>query len=453
MDNKINNNDTEVIKTENASAESESTPSEHLYHGSSHGRHHSSHHHHSGHHSNHHVGHHSSHRHSKHHSSNSKKKKLNINKKLVMLLSALMFTVLLVFVFVFENTNLNKNNSLINQSGQISSDVLSVELINGEGVLVRDAVNKYLLVDLLNPYNSNVLLYDFSNGEGQLDEQVPVILKFFVKEGNAQFYKVELAENDQFLGAIATYIESNTTTYEFEHLLANTTYFYRVTAYTSKGIVTQTGSFKTSDTPRILSIDGISNVRDIGNWKTDSGKRIKQGLLIRGTEMDGAVESEYHLTNEGLKDMLDVFGIKTDIDLRAQTATSMDALGSRVEHRYYGMVEYSGIFTEEGKEKIRMIFADLANPDNYPIYLHCTYGCDRTGTVCYLLEALLGVSRGDCLKDYGLSNLNIANIKAVEDGLKNYEGTTLKEQTESYLLSCGVTELQIESIRNIFLGD
>jgi protein-tyrosine phosphatase len=213
------------------------------------------------------------------------------------------------------------------------------------------------------------------------------------------------------------------------------------------------GQFKTTDTPRILSIDGLYNVRDIGNWKTDSGKRIKQGLLIRGTEMDGAAESIYHLTNGGLADMLGGFGIKTDMDLRAQTATSKDALGSRVDHRYYDMVMYGGIFSNTGKEKIRTVFSDLANPDNYPIYLHCTYGCDRTGTVCYILEALLGVSRGDCLKDYGLSNLNIKNIKAVEEGLKAYPGNSLKEQAESYLLSCGVTEYQIKSIRNIFLGE
>ena len=169
--------------------------------------------------------------------------------------------------------------------------------------------------------------------------------------------------------------------------------------------------------------------------------------------MDAAVESGYHLTNEGLVDMIEVFGIKTDIDLRAQTATSMDALGPQVEHIYYDMVMYEGIFTDTGKDKIRMVFSDLADPDNYPVYLHCTYGCDRTGTVCYLLEALLGVSRGDCLRDYGLSNLNIANILVVENGLANYEGDTLKGQAESYLLSCGVSEYQINSIRNIFLGE
>ena len=151
--------------------------------------------------------------------------------------------------------------------------------------------------------------------------------------------------------------------------------------------------------------------------------------------------------------MLNEFGIKTDMDLRGQNPGMMDALGSRVDHKYYNMVMYGDIFTEAGKERIRNVFADLANPDNYPIYLHCTYGCDRTGTVCYLLEALLGVSEEDCLKEYGLSNLTFENIKLVESGLQAYAGNTLKEKAEAYLLSCGVTKEQIQSLRTIFLED
>ena len=88
------------------------------------------------------------------------------------------------------------------------------------------------------------------------------------------------------------------------------------------------------------------------------------------------------------------------------------------------------------------------------MYLHCTYGCDRTGTVCYLLEALLGVSRGDCLKEYGLSNMPIELILAVETGLAQYGANlTLREQVELYLSSCGVTVDQMNTIREIFLGE
>lgn len=459
MNNEIKSSDNEVVENEDTDITREKPDGLHNQHESQH--HHSGHHHHSSsHHSSHgsHSGHHyhSGHKehHKKHkHGRSGQKNKLKVNTKLMLILSIVLLVVLIAAVIIAETVIVYNENNDQSQGENSALEVLEIEVINDKGVLVNDAVSKYVLTDLLNPYNSNVLPSDFSNGEARLDAQVPVAIKLSTKDGSALFYKIELADNENFENANISYVNSSVATYEFEHLYVNTTYFYRVTVYTKNGAEAGIGSFKTANTPRILSIDGLSNVRDIGNWKTDSGKRIKQGLLIRGTEMDGAVESGYHLTNEGLKDMLDVFSIKTDIDLRTRTSTSMDALGSRVEHRYYSMVVYSEIFTDEGKEKIRMVFADLANPDNYPIYLHCTYGCDRTGTVCYLLEALLGVSRGDCLKDYGLSNLKISSIQVVEDGLKDYEGSTLKEQTESYLLSCGVSEYQIESIRNIFLGD
>ena len=431
-----------------------------------HGKHHSSHHH--GHHSHHgHGGSHSKHgsshskngnskhrrSHSSSHSNSNSPKKRSISTKAKWSIVISVCVVFVALVVVWSVLSSQYPDFMHPQTGENSSDILKIQVVNPEGVLVKNAVEKYLRADILNTANADKTLSSYSKDEGRLDAQVPVSLKLSVKEGNALSYKIELADNDSFENARISYLEAASGVCEFEHLYANTTYYYRVTVYTRTGIDTATGHFRTADTPRILSIDGLSNVRDIGNWKTDSGKRIKQGLLIRGTEMDAAVESGYHLTNEGLVDMIEVFGIKTDIDLRAQTATSMDALGPRVEHIYYDMVMYADVFTDNGKDKIRMVFSDLSEPDNYPIYLHCTYGCDRTGTVCYLLEALLGVSRGDCLRDYGLSNLNLANIQAVENGLKNYEGDTLKEQVESYLLSCGVTEYQIDSIRNIFLGE
>ena len=275
-----------------------------------------------------------------------------------------------------------------------------------------------------------------------------------MKKGTAVFYKIELADNEAFADAEVSYLDASSGIFAFKHLYVNTTYYYRVTVHTRSGIDATTGSFKTADTPRILSIDGIKNVRDIGNWRTDSGKRIKQGLLIRGTELDGAVVSGYHLTNDGLYELLEIYGIKTDMDLRSEaTENAKDALGSRVEHKYYDMYDYTNIFSEAAKARVRAVFTDLANPNKYPIYLHCTYGCDRTGTVCYLLEALLGVSPGDCLRDYGLSVYrDLTLILAMQEGLKSYPGDTLKEQVESYLSSCGVSNVQIASIRNIFIN-
>ncbi len=393
-----------------------------------------------------HHSHHHSHRHS------SKKRKKKVNKKLVWTLIAIMFILLVIFVFIAER-KISLKPEDANQSSGTESEILTVEVINPEAVLVKNAVLKYVSADILNSYNTNIRPSDYSESDGRFDMQIPVSLKLSTKDASALMYKIETALNDAFENADVSYLEGPSGTYDFMHLYTNTEYYYRVTVYTNSRSEVLTGRFKTADTPRILSVDGVSNVRDIGNWKTDSGKRIKQGLLIRGTEIDGAVESIYHITNDGIMDMLGVYGIKTEMDLRGQSQLSSDALGARVEHTYYNMVMYDSIFTDEGKEKMRRIFADLADPENYPVYMHCTYGCDRTGTVCYILEAMLGVSKGDCMKEYGLSNLYVANILTVENGLKEYHGNTLKEQAEAYLLSCGVSQFQIQSIRDIFLGE
>lgn len=391
------------------------------------------------------------HSHHKHRHRKRRRKKFNINSKtgwMILTGVCVLFIALMVILQIRDT-----DDSGIPTFDTTSNEHLVVEMTNSEGVLIKGAVQKYLSMDILNPENADMRPSSFANGDGRLDEEVPVSLKLSVVEGTAILYKIELADNSSFINAKVDYIESSYGKYDFEHLCTNTTYYYRVTVYMKEGAEVATGQFKTADTPRILSIDGLMNVRDIGNWKTDDGKRIKQGLLIRGTEMDGAVESEYLLTEKGMTDMLGVLGIKTDMDLRGKTYASKDALGALAEHKYYDMVQYDDIFTDAGKEQIRKIFSDLADPDNYPIYLHCTYGLDRTGTVCYLLEALLGVSRGDCLREYGLSGRGSSSVQIIENGLRAYSGSTLKEQTEAYLLSCGVNEYQINSIRNIFLGE
>ena len=346
---------------------------------------------------------------------------------------------------------------LIGNHGNNDSEIVEIELVNAEGILVSGAVVNFLKVDLNS--NRNAKLNDYLISSERVDAQKPVGIHISTNKSKASYYKIELADNAQFDNARVDYLHAEYGTYTFEHLYVNTEYYYRVTAYTVKGTFSEIGRFVTADTPRILSIEGAYNVRDIGNWQTDSGKRIKQGLLIRGTEIDGAKEPGYHITNKGLDDLLYVYGIKMDFDLRNKehTPLGMDALGSRVEHKYYNSPMYTTIFTDDGKALIGAIFKDIANPANYPMYLHCTYGADRTGTVCYLLEAVLGVSAEDCLKDYSLtSHTELSNILTVTEGLKQYDTTgtmTLKEMAAAYLLDCGLTEQDITTIRDIFLGE
>ena len=205
----------------------------------------------------------------------------------------------------------------------------------------------------------------------------------------------------------------------------------------------------------------IINGRDIGQipfMTTSDGKDIKEGLLFRGPSLDG-IENE--ITAEkaapGIDYLKNTFKAKMDMDLRDKNYEFMDvpdALGDDILHKYYGMVFYTEAFTEEGKQIVKEIFVDLANPDNYPIYIHCAHGVDRVGTVCYILEALLGVPESNMAREFMLSITAYGNdILKVRDCINKYEGETLKDRTEAYLLDCGVTQEQIDTIRDIFIGE
>ena len=264
---------------------------------------------------------------------------------------------------------------------------------------------------------------------------------------------------DQALRDAQAYVfEDEADSIEIYHLLPGTTYYYRLNLLLSTGnTVGMTGSFTTAASPRILQIDGIRNMRDIGGWETTSGQRINYGLLYRGTELDGGIEPTYLLTETGAADMIRNLGVRFDMDLRAATDNKGDPLGSTVIHKNYPIGSYSSILNEANAAYVRDIFADLANSENYPIYMHCTYGQDRTGTICYLLEALLGVSDADLRKEYELSTFAHGSV-ALEDfavfttRISMMEGNTTQERVENYLLSIGVTAEEIASIRNIFLN-
>ncbi|MBR6050897.1 MAG: tyrosine-protein phosphatase [Clostridia bacterium] len=206
--------------------------------------------------------------------------------------------------------------------------------------------------------------------------------------------------------------------------------------------------------------EGLPNGRDIGdiyNLKTTDGKDIKSGLLIRGCELDNA--NYYYPTDIieiGINRLQNEFGVKFDMDLRNEAVSGLDVFDSNdVTHKFYDMAMYDQIFTTEGKAKIKEVFTDLANPDNYPIYLHCTHGIDRTGTICFILEAVLGVPYQMCIYEYTLSvgsyGQQIVNTYNVLNS--TYSGSSLKSKAEAYLLDCGITAEQIESLRSIYLGD
>ena len=265
-----------------------------------------------------------------------------------------------------------------------------------------------------------------------------------------------ISEDEALVQAQKYSLEQHAPCIYIHNLKVNTTYYYKVVLAQGEEY---TGHFRTANSNRFVYIPGLINTRDIGGYVNLDGKTVKQGLLIRGVELDGLVVEIYFIPEEELEYVKNCFGFVYDMDLRSATVCEGD-YSSRfcIAHAFYDAPQYEQIFSEAYRESLRRIFSDLADPEKYPMYLHCTWGMDRTGTIIYLLQGVLNLSQEDMVREYMLSSytaghlLEINHIDAINSGMMDYEGDTLQEKIVTYLTSVvGVTEEEIASIRHIFL--
>lgn len=268
---------------------------------------------------------------------------------------------------------------------------------------------------------------------------------------------LRLSEDGSFDDAKEYHLDPEQTSVTIDNLKTGTTYHYQVEVSGKQ----YDGTFQTACSNRFISVPGVENLRDIGGYRTLDGKTVKQGLLIRGCELDGIKNEDYFLADEDVAAVQETFGFVYDLDLRSPEIFEGDyqsRLGAEVGHQFYDAPTYAQIFRPEYQDSLRAIFADLADPDQYPMYLHCTWGRDRTGTVVLLLQGLLNVSREDLMQEYRLTGYVTPAVATnnkmdtVFTQLGSYEGDTLQEQIISYLTTTvGVTHEEITSIQSIFL--
>ena len=245
---------------------------------------------------------------------------------------------------------------------------------------------------------------------------------------------------------------------EIPNLETGRTYDYTVTVSGDWGSETHVGRFHTADSNRMIQLDGLKNTRDIGGYETLDGKRVRQGQLIRGSELDGLTEPTYYLQDPA---QAEPFGFRYDCDLRSGslfTGEYVSRLGARVGHAFFGAPAYGEIFQEYYFPALRELFSALADAAHYPMYLHCTYGADRTGTLVFLLQGILGVPEEQMCFEYHLTCFTFPqyaannHINVVINGLAGYPGKTINEKIEAYLTgTVGIPAEQLDSIRAILL--
>ena len=319
----------------------------------------------------------------------------------------------------------------------------------------------------LEAINANVTDYfKFMN-----NPYAPIVVRWEYPSDVAVSFSVEIATSPDFSDACVINVDSFSRSCELYNLFKSTKYFVKVTAYRGEDITdVAESSFSTASLgPRVMKVDGIYNVRDLGGHANTNGETTLQGLIYRGGSLTPADIYDSQLTEAGKIIMSKDMKIKTEIDLRSPTEAGNlnESIIPGVSLIYIPLGGYGNAFSDStvGRQAYRKLFSTLANENNYPIYYHCTGGADRTGTVSFLLNALLGLDEETLIKDYEFTSFSIYHMRNTKEGdyatffkefrdkLEAFEGDTLQKKTENYLLSIGVTEDEIYNIKAIMLGN
>ena len=224
------------------------------------------------------------------------------------------------------------------------------------------------------------------------------------------------------------------------------------------GHLTPTGALRMIRVGTTLAAGSPFNIRDLGGLACDGGT-IRYGLLFRGGELNGK-NYGVKLTDADKDVLCTQLDIRAEIDLRSASeisGVSGSALGSAATWEHYAVTPYaSGVDADglgaEYAPVLRSIIRHVCA--NEPCYIHCMLGADRTGTVCAIIEALLGVAQPDIDKDYELTSFKgemRRRSDAAYAGLVRYmqtmAGTTLRDKVVNWAARIGITAAEINAFR------
>lgn len=182
---------------------------------------------------------------------------------------------------------------------------------------------------------------------------------------------------------------------------------------------------------RMVTLEGVDNVRDLGGIAVYGERVVKPGIIFRGSALCGATSADRRLLFEELN-------ISCVIDLRCgwEVEAKPNPVHPSVDqlHIPFYDLEKAGIEYDKGAAPGQKVGRDVAcDPDDFyrslanektvaqmrealaqviarttnglAVYQHCSGGKDRTGIMTLLVLTVLGASFSDILDDYLLTNI------------------------------------------------
>ncbi|MFI9404478.1 tyrosine-protein phosphatase [Nocardia sp. NPDC052316] len=166
---------------------------------------------------------------------------------------------------------------------------------------------------------------------------------------------------------------------------------------------------------RSLNLQGVQNARDIGGYRTGTGRTVRTGLVYRTGQLNNATPADLaELSGRQVRvvdDLRTVYERTIGPDKVPADATANwdDVIGQAppevlVSTLTGGDSLYRAFITAPGaNQAFAAVLHDIIATDGAVLF-HCTAGKDRTGWTTAVLLTLLGVDRDTVYQDYLLSN-------------------------------------------------
>ncbi|MBR2210323.1 MAG: tyrosine-protein phosphatase [Bacteroidales bacterium] len=187
----------------------------------------------------------------------------------------------------------------------------------------------------------------------------------------------------------------------------------------------------------------LKNSRDLGGWKAGD-KTIRYGKIYRGANLDDIQQDASKMDI-----IVNRLGVGVDLDLRGLPPGSQGGSGENNPWKPTDPVIYKNIklwhyFVPSAQKYLQVDVSPGETADQYQyairciinwlkdgkvVYFHCHGGADRTGTLAFLLEGLLGVSESDMSKDFEVTTYSNSIHRRNCDGGWFYRGMVMYIRT------------------------